>query len=286
MHNLKKFNMKKYNLLFPCLLAFLLTMPNPFGMLHAQDAPTIFFEMECIKTKSDDFIPIMKEEGMKFNKTLIEEGVILDWVLMQVIYPNGRDCDCDYYMVTVMDNMKHLDYLWSREKMGGIIKKVMGDRNMDALMNRFEAAAEPRGSMVYQMMDEVIPGPEGNGGMAQINFMTVPQENADEYISAERNVWKPIHKEATKAGMMKDWMLAGRVFPRGTDWAGNYITIDMFDSFEQMSKMNMWEAAQKAHPGKDLEKVLPASSALREISRSETWKWVMSASDEMRKEKG
>lgn len=278
--------MKKNKILVAFLCA-LFSMVFFTPDMHSQDAPNIFFEMECIKKKSDDFIPIMKEEGMKFNHALMKEGVILDWILMEVVYPNGRDCDCDYYMVTVLDGMKNLDHLWSQEKMGGIVKKVMGNRSMDALMDRFNNAAEPRGSMLYSLIDEVFPGPEGNGNLVQINFMTVPQANADAYIEAERNVWKPIHAEASKAGMMNDWMLAGRVFPRGTEWAGNYITIDMFDSFEQMSRMNMWDAAEKAHPDKEnLGDVLTASSELREISRSETWKWVMSASDEMKKEKG
>ncbi len=267
------------------LVAFLCALFSTVFLLPdsiAQDAPNIFFEMECIKKKSDDLIPLMKEEGMKFNHALMKEGVILDWILMEVVYPNGRDCDCDYYMVTVLDGMKNLDYLWSHEKMGGVVKKVMGDRSMDALMDRFNNAAEARGSMLYSLIDEAIPGPDGNGRLAQVNFMTVDDANADAYVDAERNIWKPIHKESAKSGMIKDWMFISRVFPRGTAWAGNFVTIDMFDSFEQMSKMNMWDAAEKAHPNEEnLGQVLSASAGLREITRSETWKWVMSASDEM-----
>ena len=272
--------MKKSKILVSFLCALFSTIffiPS----IIAQDNPNIFFEMECIKKKSDDLIPIMKEEGLKINHALMKEGVILDWILMEVIYPNGKDCDCDYYMITVFRDMKNLDYLWSHQKMGAMVKKVMGDRSMDALMNRFNEAAEARGSMLYSLMDEVIPGPEGNGSLVQVNFMTVDESNADSYIDAERNVWKPIHAESAKAGTMADWMLIGRVFPRGTAWAGNYATIDMFDSFEQMDKLNLWDSAKKAHPDKDLGKILPASSSLREITRSETWKWVMSASNEM-----
>ena len=122
--------MKSNNLLKSLCLVFmgLIFTYSTSALAQDQMPEKIFVDVGCIKAKSPDLLEFMVEKGTAFNKEAQAQGMLLDWILLEVIYPNGEDCECDYRSVTVFTDMEQLDMLTDPATGFSIANKVFGDQ--------------------------------------------------------------------------------------------------------------------------------------------------------------
>lgn len=234
----------------------------------------VYIDVSCIKAKSPALHSFMMEKGVAFNEEAQARGIILNWVLLQALYPNGEDCACDYRSVTVFTDMAQLDQLTMSETGLSIATAVFGDK-AQATYEEWLSLAADKGSQVYEFKVGALP--TNSSSISSIRFYNVPADKGQEFEEMEETVWKPVVIAAIEAGLLRDWSVWQRILPSGNMWDGNYITVAHFDSFAHMSKIDMAGIAkifQKVHPGKDMMEAVKKSQALSTLVSEETMRVV------------
>ena len=240
--------------------------------LNAQEESmpeNVYIDVSCIKAKSEALLPFMMEKGMAFNKEAQARGILLDWILLEMVYPNGADCKCDFRAVTVFTDMAQLDELTKSETGFAIATAVFGDK-AQATYEEWLSLHTDNGSQVYEFKVGALPT---NANMSSVRYYNVPADKGQEFEEMEEMVWKPVVMAAIEAGMLRDWSVWQRIFPSGDMWDGNYILVAHFDNFAHMGKIDFAEIAkifQKVHPGKDMMEAIKKSQALSTLVNEET----------------
>ncbi len=262
-----------------CCLVVALFFSTPFAGHAQQDAEQgPLFMVSCLKAKSMQAEAMLEDVAKPFHEALIKQKKIADWMVYRVAFPNGEDCECDYREVTVVASIEQMNAYLSDEEMMAVGKEVFPDRNMEELMGDMMATFSWGGSEVYGLIDQLLPPNDGPPSkLISVNFMTVAPMNGAAYVEAEQKAWKPLHEARKKAGLLENWLLFGRILPQGTDFDGNYVTVDAWGSMENMMAPVPDGLFEEVHPDKNFGKVMGKTAALRELKRSELWMLKMRA---------
>lgn len=110
----------------------------------------------------------------------------------------------------------------------------------------------------------------------QVDYMKVPPGGEDEYVAMEREIWKPIHQERMRRGLLTNWSLYDISFTT-PDAPYSYVTINVFDSFERLETEPSETIIAAAHPDGDLDEMTERTMAAREIIHTEVWQLVDTA---------
>lgn len=106
---------------------------------------------------------------------------------------------------------------------------------------------------------------------AQVDYMKAKPDDAGEYLSLERELWKPIHQERAKDGKILGWNLYAVRYPAGTGHDYNYVTVTFYDSMADVESPEFETYAQRAHPDKAINVVSERTTDARKWVRSELW---------------
>lgn len=103
--------------------------------------------------------------------------------------------------------------------------------------------------------------------LALVECMKVMPGNEGNYLEVEKNIWKPLHLERTKQGIIVGWYLY-KVWYTGTDDKYNYVTVTLFENPAKME--DPWQNIDPAKilPGVDLDKAMKETGASREMVSS------------------
>ena len=282
--------MKNLIVLTRCAIVSALLFLFAFGnLLHAQNDPEPRF-ISITKLKVSDWSDLndLENELVKpYIQERIKQGNLQGHALYSVHYPNGDNEAYNYVWIDFFTDFNdlHLEY----EEFAKIAYGAFPNADIPVMMDRLESVVGDGGNEVFAVLDESYPGPVGASDKAPrflvANHMKVSEMNSSAYVTAEREIFKPMHQKRAKDGNMHDWLLCQRMLPYGSEWDNNFITLDVFNSWGQMGNGGGFQANFKAvHPGKDFEKTMANMLNLREVRRSEVWKlvsWVGSPTPEI-----
>jgi hypothetical protein len=103
----------------------------------------------------------------------------------------------------------------------------------------------------------------------QVDYMKVEPGKLQSYLELEQ-LWKPVHEELVKAGKKKSWALYGVAFAGAKD-EYNYLTVNVFDRFEDIEDQYPPEFFKRAHPDKDPEAINQKTVETRTMVYSDVW---------------
>ncbi|MEO1478582.1 MAG: hypothetical protein AAFV01_08405, partial [Bacteroidota bacterium] len=98
----------------------------------------------------------------------------------------------------------------------------------------------------------------------QIDYVAVPEGGETDYLAVEREIWKPIHQERVRAGLIEDWVVLEARLATTTS-AYNYLTLTIFDDFAQLESAIPGSIVAKAHPDADTEVMMDRTLDSRDI---------------------
>ena len=265
------------------LAMFLLSV----GQTNAQEAAQkVYVDVGCIKVKNPgnpENDAFLMNDAMAYNKVAMQKGMIMDFLLFRMMYPNGDDCKCDYRMVTVHGDMAQLDMFAAPDSGMKIAGEAFGDQAM-AKWEKWLSLYNFKGSELFELTMSASDGPVYSP-MTHVNFMSVMPENGMAYETMEKDVWMPVVKEAMKEGMLMDMTIWKRVMPNGKGYEGDYIQVVDIENFAQMGGWEMEKFAaifKKVHPEADMMEMMEKSGKLSKVVRDETMMMMgrLSASNE------
>lgn len=106
---------------------------------------------------------------------------------------------------------------------------------------------------------------------AQLDYMKVAPNQADDYLSIEREIWKPMHQERANDGAILGWQLYVVRYPGGAGHDYQYVTVTLYGNMDAVENQEFEAYAQRAHPDIDSSVAMQRTMDARDWVRSELW---------------
>jgi hypothetical protein len=218
--------MKKFNVLF-VLFFFNLS-------LFSQSDLYLTFEFMRVDNTQEEAYWETENFWEKIHQKRVESGEIIGWDLWKLL-PGGEDQGYQYLVVTVFDDpVKMLEG-------DGFMESAMAaypDMKKEDFYKKFDETAMSRDLAARVYLHEVVSTKDQfkmkQGTYANFNLMKAAGMFSDDYVNAEEKVFLPLHQSNVDKGTLGSWSLLEYMMPQGSDVYASHITIDMFDSPEQL----------------------------------------------------
>ena len=123
-------------------------------------------------------------------------------------------------------------------------------------------------SMAFCIMPGTVLGQGNTNVFIEVDLMKVKPGDDGKYVELEKNVWKPIHQERIKKGIIVGWVLY-RVMYTGTDDKYNYATVNVYANPANLEHPYQGIDFTKIHPGKDINVEFEKTMKARKLVRSQ-----------------
>lgn len=100
-----------------------------------------------------------------------------------------------------------------------------------------------------------------------VDFMKVAPENHLQYLEVEQEIWKPLHQERIKQGIIVGWYLYAIEFSGSSD-EYNYVAISLYDDAENLESPWNPEIPGNVHPDMKLDEIMTKTYQSRENVKS------------------
>ena len=218
------------------------------AMLPAQQAPTGYHRVACIKVKPENNTEFRKwaaADVHKLEQSRVDGGAVSQWILLRTVIPAGASAECDYVIVTMYP---------------GIPPQPMGLEELDAALKKAGIATTAQqyvdrrtslSTLISNNMfrNRAFVGSFKKGDYFVVNYMKA--SNLGDYVAWEKKAWQPMAEVLDKENLRSGWSLNTLVFPGGTDVKFNAVTVDIYptwDSIFNTGSQNFFELWRKAHP--------------------------------------
>ena len=255
----------------PFLMLLLFVVVPTFSF--AQTAPAVFGLVTLQKvTNSAEFEKLMKENWKPLHQLRKQNGKITNWTLYRVHMTGASD---EYNYVTVM----YFDSFVKTEANDNYLE-LMKAANPKADAAALIAQTQSVRTIMRQAIYSRVDGTTAKAGAPaakyiEIDFMKVTPGMGAEYVRTEKEDWKPVHQALVDGGQRVGWTLWSLAMPGGTSNNHEYVTSNIFSSYDQFSNQDYEGAFKKAHPGKDANVMMEKTGKVRSMAKSELWELIL-----------
>lgn len=124
--------------------------------------------------------------------------------------------------------------------------------------------------VLIPLMSQYVHAGEGDPLFVKIDYFKPAPGETGEYVSLERELWKPLHEERYNRGIIKSWNFY-QVMAGEPDVPYQYIAVNVFDDFGMIDYFDLEDIMQTVYPDKDPGDLMKRTHASREVVRTEIW---------------
>lgn len=201
--------------------------------LHSQPSTTGYHQVQCLKIekgKSAEYRKWAASDLHKYGQALVDSGRLTTWLLIRAVMPSGTANMCDYFAVGVYPGLPPEPL--SPEDASVLVKKA-GLGTLEEFAGRRDALSVMVRNSMWQTVATV--GSMQKGDYLAINESKAP--DAEEWVAYEKKLWQPIAEQLDKEGLTRGWSVNVMVVPpRGEDIAVNGVTVDVYPSWDAVTK--------------------------------------------------
>jgi hypothetical protein len=117
-------------------------------------------------------------------------------------------------------------------------------------------------------MPGTVLGQENSNLVIVVDLMKVKPGEGENYVALEQSVWKPIHQERIKKGIIVGWVLYQVMFT-GADDEYNYATVNVYANPANLENPYQESDYEKILPGKDINEEFEKTINTRTLVRSQ-----------------
>jgi hypothetical protein len=195
----------------------------------------LFLTFEFMKVDNEQESAYMETESLwqKLHEARVKKGDIIGWDLW-ALRPGGEDQGFQYLTVTLhSDPVKMMEGGGFQEAFAAAFPNIT-DKEQEIM----DATAKTR-DLAVRIYAEQISSTTGEfdmpiGTIALMDMMKVTMGNYSAYEKAEDEVFKALHQKAVDAGGKASWGLVRFISPMGSDTYASHMTVNMFNTVEQM----------------------------------------------------
>lgn len=223
--------------------------------------------------RAADYRKVEQEIWMPIHRERVKAKLIRSWALWGVRYPGGTSREYDIVAVTLYDNFKDLETSYPAE----IYAKVHPKMTTAEIGAQTSAARKMVRTEVVSIIDFALPGPEDPRSQpaaapakyARFDYKKVEFGKGGDYVRNERRYYKPFWQEHVNQNLLRGWAVLGVRFPGGTEREYGFLTIQLFDKFEQLERPSTQNIWAKVHPNVKGEEISAQMGAISRTVRSE-----------------
>jgi len=104
--------------------------------------------------------------------------------------------------------------------------------------------------------------------------MKVPPNGAEEYISMEQDIWKPVHQERINSGKLLGWYLLRVEYPGGTQADYNFVAVNIYPSIADLDDPYAGIDWRSIHPSVDAGQLMDRTDASRDMVHTEVFELI------------
>lgn len=234
-----------------------------------EDAGAIYFQFDYMKSKNGDYVAMERELWKPVHQQRIKDGKLLWWGLYSVNFPSGTMADYDYVTINVYDSPARFEDGYSElEKW---MKAAHPDKDFEKMGQRTTDSRDIVWSEVFELIDRAV-GPQGKPAKYLVaNRMKVKPGEGQAYVEMERKGYMPAHKMAVDKGLRENWWLLGRTLPYGASYGYNFMTLDAYDSMQQVLTPLPADFIAEATKAMDARYQDMDPNSVRELSKADLW---------------
>jgi hypothetical protein len=214
----------------------------------AQQPSPGYHSVACLKLKPDsaaEFRKFVTDDVHKVAQGRVDDGELTGWYLLRSVFPQGESVECDYLIVAMFPKMPHA---FGPDILEAAIKKAGLTITPDDYVKRRNSLSKVVSTAVYQ--NQAAVGAPKKGDYFQVNYMKVSEDNLNDWVNYEKQVWKPLAEQLVKDGKEDGWSLNVRSMPFGSDLPFQGVTVDVYPSMDAVFENDpqFIERFRKVHP--------------------------------------
>lgn len=264
--------MKQLTCLFLVIFFFCLTISSFCQNTAAPKYVSIAF----IRSKSADFLTLEKEQWVPVHHQLIRDGKKIAWYMYRVKYPAGTKKDYDYVRFNVFAEWKQAEAPYA--ELPETLKKVHPRLNADEFNKKVNDSREIVWEQLHQVIDEAVIAKAPSQYIIVNEVKTVAGQES-EYVKMEITYFKPFHAERVSRGLMNNWSLYKPVLPYGEKYDHDYVTLNGYKTWEDITKNPPASVWQKVHGDVNFNEVHSKILEKRITVNNEVWELVAFATE-------
>jgi hypothetical protein len=106
---------------------------------------------------------------------------------------------------------------------------------------------------------------------AQVSYIQVQPDRVGDYLSIEREFWKPLQQERVDDGDILSWQLYEVRIPTGTAQDYQYVVITLYDDLDVVANPDFEKYVERVHPDRDANAAVRRTNEVRQWQRNELW---------------
>jgi hypothetical protein len=228
--------------------------------------------IKCQAGKQSEYLDLLKNFSRKLYEYNFRQGRAMGYYVSSLLLPTGSETPYDISVIVVSSDLKFLvdDSIAPMS----IFKKVNPEASesyMQSEMARYGPLRTIVKKEIFTVLDELDPKAAPTKYYT-VDYMKTAAGKTADYIKLEREVWKPIHRERSKMGVLNDWVLLEKTPPLNTVAPYDYETVNFFNDMRVLTDSKYAEAIKKAFPNTDVTKSMNDTNASRVLLMEEVWK--------------
>jgi len=230
-----------------------------------------YVSMAFIKSKSPDFIRTEKEFWLPIHRQLIKDGGEAAWYLYRVKYPAGTNAGYDYIAFTVFTQWPQAEAPDATAETA--MKKVHPNVN-DQAIKKSTDLHEVVWKQLFQVIGEAADKIKTPSRFLNVNQMKTVPGSESEYVNLEITYFKPFHTERVSRGIMNNWSLYKPAFPYGEKYEFDYMTLNGFTAWDDITRNNPPDVWSKVHGNLNFDEIHSKILSKRATVNNELWELV------------
>ncbi|KEO73863.1 hypothetical protein [Anditalea andensis] len=238
------------------------------ALTYAQEKNYLVFEY--MRVEKGNTLPYIEYKDFleKLYQESNNQGDIKGWDFWSL--KSGAEQE-DFHYLTVTyynDPVKMMEGL-SLGKLISYGKEVYKDMDHKALHEKISEAHKSRDLAVRSYMEEIVAVGDNfrlqPGVLASFDLMKAVEGRFEEYETAEKEVFLPIHKKKIENDLMATWRLLRTALPFGSEARSTHMTINIYKDYLQFFNSMEYE---------DIEASQEERRAVEKGLQSRDQKWV------------
>jgi hypothetical protein len=226
-----------------------------------------FIEINYYHTnKSDQFLNFQKNECKKFHRKMVSEGTKSGWYLYKVKFPQAGEDKYNYVEINAYKNWSNIEN-GDATLVSGFADKKLAQYNKTVSSAIFK-------KQLYRMLGLAVGHESKPSKYLMTNEVDALKGQENDYVKMELTYFKPFHTARAVEGIMNNWSLYRREVPYGDKFASDYITINGYATWEDITKQNPPGAWKRVHGDLNFNEIHNKILAMRGTVNIECWELI------------
>ncbi|MCH7408587.1 hypothetical protein MM239_04215 [Belliella sp. DSM 111904] len=238
-----------------------------FTLLAQQNKYLVFEFIKVESSEMYDFIAY-KDFMEKVYQSAISDKRISGWDFW-VIQSGAEPGEFQYITVTYYDDpVKMMDGIANEDlvKYGRIGFPHMNENQIKEMIKKSQSAFDlTQRTYMKQIANSNDDFKYKNGVLASFDLMKAVENNFQEYETAEKEVFLPIHQNKIEKGLMGSWVLLRTALPFGSEAKSTHLTMNLYKDYVQFFNAQEYE---------DMESTAEEKAKIESGLKSRDQKWV------------